>query len=436
MSRICCRLCALVLCLVLPGLAATAREVLPLTPPKTDPVAVGSQEMAVRVTDAAGLAAALRTATGGETIRLAPGDYGRLDLDGRAFSFKRPVTVTSDDPGAPALFTGLNVSGAANIRFETLAFDYRWTAGDALSIAPFSIRDSRNMAVIGCTFEGDIARGGGPAGIGHAAGRGFRSADNIGFDFIGNTVHTFWKGVGIGNSDNVRVIGNNFHGIRSDGLNVTQPQGILIEHNHFHDFERAPDSEDHPDFLQFWTMNTTRPGSDITIRGNLFDVGGGAGGLHSIFMRNDQVDKGLAGPEMFFRNVLIEDNVILNRHPHGIVLGATHGAVIRGNTVLRDPAPGDRVAAKYIPRIRIAKESTGVVVQDNIAFALPQPQPGWRVEGNLRAQDMSPAEPGFYATLFVPRPPGSAEGLVGLTRLMVLPGSPAARPGLGSSLMR
>jgi hypothetical protein len=94
------------------------------------------------------------------------------------------------------------------------------------------------------------------------------------------------------------------------------------------------------------------------------------------------------------------------------------------------------VAARYIPRIRIAGESTGVVVEDNIAFMPPGPKPGWRVEGNLHAQDMSPAEPGFYADLFMPRPPGSAQGLAALTRLMVRPDGPAARSGLGSRLMR
>jgi hypothetical protein len=402
--------------------------------------AAAGDDGAIRVGDAAGLAAALAGATGGETIRLAPGDYGRLTLDGQGggFAYDRPVTVTSEDPAAPAVFTGLDVRNAANLTFRTLTFDYVAREGDSTKITPFRIADSRNIAVIGSVFDGDVARGGDPAGRGYPAGRAFQSADNTGFDFLGNTVHTFWKGLGIGRSTDVRVIGNDFHGLRSDGMNVNAPQGILIEGNHFHDFVRAPDTGDHADMIQFWTTNTTRPGTDITIRGNLMQAGEG-GQTQSIFLRNELVDKGQAGPEMFYRRITIEDNVILNGHLNGITVGATDGLVIRGNTILRDPAlvrRGERTDDRHVPRIRISKIATGVTVADNIAPALPEARPGWQVTGNLRAQDTWPTRPGHYADLFVERPAGGAEGLAARVPLKVRPGGPADRPGLGSSLMR
>jgi hypothetical protein len=348
------------------------------------------------------------------------------------------VTVTSADPARPAVLTGLDVRGAENLRFETLTFDYVAKATDALSVTPFSVRDSRRITISGSTFDGDLAKGGDPAAIGYPAGRGFRSSNNVGFDFIGNEVHTFWKGIAISGSDHVRVIGNDIHSMRSDGINVIVPQGILIEANHVHDFRRAPDSGDHTDMIQFWTLNATRPGIDITIRGNLLQAGGG-GQTHSIFMRNEMVDKGRAGPEMFYRRITIEDNVILNGHLHGITVGEADGVVIRRNTLLRDPALArgeGKADAVKLPRIAVNAASTDVVVEDNIAFLLPKPRPGWRIEGNLNAQDLSPAKPGFYAALFMPRPPGAATGLAALIPLTVRPDGPAARPGLGAALMR
>ncbi|MFN6980186.1 MAG: DUF1565 domain-containing protein, partial [Gemmobacter sp.] len=52
-----------------------------------------------------GLTTALRGATGGETIFLAPGEYGTFSLSARSgfpLTFPSNVTIASADPGNPA----------------------------------------------------------------------------------------------------------------------------------------------------------------------------------------------------------------------------------------------------------------------------------------------------------------------------------------------
>ena len=67
-------------------------------------------------------------------------------------------------------------------------------------------------------------------------------------------------------------------------------------------------------------------------------------------MRNEMVDTGGAGDEMFYRNITIEDNVIYNAQVHGITVGETHGLTIKNNTILRNQASGDDKLV-HVPRI-------------------------------------------------------------------------------------
>ena len=109
--------------------------------------------------------------------------------------------------------------------------------------------------------------------------------------------------------------------MRSDGMNFAHVRTCLIEDNYLHDFavQGVRGSCRHDPVLD---ERGLRPSTDVIIRGNTLDVGDGDE-TQSIFMRNDMVDRGFAGEEMFYRNLLIEENVILNNHAHGITVGET-----------------------------------------------------------------------------------------------------------------
>jgi hypothetical protein len=139
---------------------------------------------------------------------------------------------------------------------------------------------------------------------------------------------------------------------------------------------------------------------------------------------------------MYYRDVRIEENVIVNGHTHGITVGAATGVVIRNNTLLRNPnaARGsDRARNVRVPRIRVSDLSRDVAVTDNLAVAFPVAQDGWQVTGNLAVQDISMAQPGYYDTLFRNAVRGDPRQI---ESFFYLPGGEAGRRGLGARLLQ
>lgn len=353
------------------------------------------------------LDAALRLATGGEQIILAPGHYGDLSMitKGRDdFQFPDTVTIRSDNPANPATFSSVDVRDAANVTFDGILFDYQFEAGDQIFSRPFNFMSSENVTIRNSTFDGDVAEGISAAddGYGFAIGLSVRASEGVVIE--NNEFHTFHRGLSMSETSDVVVSGNEVHSIRMDGMNFAEIQGIVIENNHIHDFEGSLNSTDHRDMIQFWTNGTDQPSTDIVIKGNILDIGEGTF-TQSIFMRNDMVDRGLAGYEMFYQNISITDNVILNGHSHGIYVGETDGLVISSNTVLHndgnDPDGVDQ--GVEIPVIRVADNSRNVEITQNATSSIEgwTGQSGWQVSQNAFVQDQDPDAAGYYANVFI-----------------------------------
>ena len=367
------------------------------------------------VRDAAALREALRGARGGETIALAPGGYGVLELSELAPA--SPVTLRSAEPSDPARLSGMMLRDVSNLRLEGLVLDYSYEPGTRPTGArPFQILGGSNVAIVHATFEGDVASGtGSPADDGHAAGTGLFARNTQGLEIRGSLFTEWFRAAVLREIDDLVVAGNRITAIRSDGLNLVAVRRALVENNEIGDFRLSPRSKDHADMIQFWTNKTPRPSTEVTIRGNVLHAGTG-GATHSIFMRNEEVDNGRAGPEMFYRDVVIEDNAIANAHLHGITVGETDGLAIRRNTLVRVPAAvrekQARSPALSIPTIRVAHRSRDVVVEGNVTGPVREGGPSglvlghdaqadWRVENNVVAQDARPGRPGWYGDLFV-----------------------------------
>lgn len=422
-------------------------NLLPQRPPTIRAMAViwllallvtGSAAALDRVSGPAALMAALDAATGGETIRLVGGDYGELELAPRTrvrITFDRPVTIISDNPADPAVFQGLDLREATNITFDSLVFEYASSAGAPLYTKPFQLSAVRAITIRNCLFEGDNAHGVSDLADGFATGFGLSVRGGTDIVIENNEIRGFFRGLVTGGVDGLTVRGNNIHDLRMDGMNFSSVRQVVIEDNYIHDFRRSRDPKDHADMIQFWTNGTKQPSTDIVIRNNVLMAGLG-NFTQSIFMRNDLVDRGLAGSEMFYQRVTIEDNVIVNGHLHGITLGEAVDVVIRRNTLLRTPAAakGENLVKEVrIPRIRVADAARDVIITDNIVAAVPKAQPSWRVSGNLIAQDVTATKAGYYHQLFVNAQSGDPRDL---GNFAVRPGGPADRPGLGAPLLR
>lgn len=384
----------------------------------------------VTVDGPAAFAEALQGAPEGAEIALLPGDYGALSIQGDIAA----AVIRSADPDNPARFTSALVEEVDGLTFEGLLFDYVYAPGDTIRDRNFVWRYVTDTTLRGNIFDGDRPQGLGPIddGYGFAFGLSVWGGENVVIEE--NEIFDFWKGLHVRGVRHLEVRGNDVHTIRMDGMNFVQVAHVLIEGNHIHDFNRSLDSADHADMIQFWTNRTEWSSHDIVIRGNLLNAGHGWF-TQSIFMRNERSDtQGSVDPSIYYRDIVIEENVIINAHTHGITVGDAIGVTVQRNTIVQNPeaTPGDPASRRYTPSIRMAEVSRGVLVTDNIVSRVVgyDGQAGWRVSGNLEVQNQSTLGPGYYGLVFQ----GGAPERVDSFRYR--PDGPAARAGLGAAMLR
>lgn len=379
------------------------------------------------------LGQALGDALPGTEIVLAPGDYGPLLLRGGGGTSDTPLLIRSEHPDNPARFDAMNLRGVQHLVLQDLRFDYVFANDDDADLRPFQVIDCADIAIRGSLFDGDL----GPE-IAESADRlptafGLSVRNTQGFELSASEIRLFLRGAVFAQSSDLTLRDNVLHSIRSDGLDFVAVQRVQIERNTIRDFLRSPDLIDHSDMIQFWTAGAQTPSTDIVIRDNVLNSGMGLF-TQSIFMRNEAVDRGEAGPEMFYRNVVIEENVIINAHLHGISIGQTDGLTIRNNTVVRNALSSGPEANPnlWTPQIRVAEASRNVQILRNAVARITgqNGQPDWTVADNLIIQDQRPNEPGYYDDVFMAARLSDPRAL---SSFVYAPGGPLDGTGIGAS---
>ena len=403
--------------------------------------AIAGGELVISTT--AELRASLASANSGDTLVLAPGTYGATDLKTAANreAGGEPITIRSQDPANPAVLTGMKVKGAVGLVMDGLMFDYTFAPGDNGPDKkginwPFQVLGSTDITIRNSVFDGDLATEGAPYDVGFPTATALVVRGTRGLT-LENNVFTLWgRALAIDSSARVEVLRNDIHSIRMDGMDFAAINGALIEGNHIHDFKRSLGSKDHADMIQFWTAGTKNPSKGITIRGNLFDSGMGAY-TQSIFMRNELVDQKRAGKEMYYRDVLIEQNVIINAHLHGITLGESIGLTIRNNTLIHNAGSDgpDNNPKLWIPRINVSGGSEQVSITGNISDQTftPRGRADWAVQDNLAIQDRNAGAPGYYDKVFMAARTGDPSDI---SIYAYRPGGPADGATYGAAALR
>ena len=360
--------------------------------------------MMLTVTTAAELTAALDAATGGETIELVPGNYGKLTV---TKVFGSEVTIQSADPANKAVFSELLLNGAAWLTFRDIVFD----ATDPGLVAwgtPFRVKASSNISFFGSVFDGVMVPGtaGDPDGWG--TGIGLQITDGSSHVLVSGCEFFNWNsGINPLQSNFVTIDGNDIHHIRADSIHIQGTSDLIITNNHIHDPNKAVESGDHPDFIQIWNPSDGALSSRVLIDSNFFNSGDG-GWVQTIFM---------GGPQG--TDIAVTNNLIHNGHPHGISTGSASQVLIEYNTLLFN----EYGSVWGGPTINAGADC---IVRNNVALGSDLPA------GNL-VISYTAGEPNYVGDLYV-NPLAGKDAT--LADLQAIAGGIIETDELGSSLTR
>ncbi|WP_395543696.1 LamG-like jellyroll fold domain-containing protein [Neotabrizicola sp. sgz301269] len=280
----------------------------------------------IRVTTQAELLSALKTATGGDTLLLADGDYGQITLKN---TFGSPVTIKAEnDQGAS--FTKISLSGASNLSFDGLHLDGGFNASNYTSNISLTNIDSDNLLY-------------------------FRNVSNLAVDNV--TAKGGQFSILLNSVQNFSVTNSTFGGVTEDVMRITgNSYNGLIENNVLADTVAVKPT--HPDLIQIFGYDGYTP-HDITIRGNLIydDPATGETAAQGIFLAG-------AGPDGY-SNMLIEDNLIYTGSSNTIFIGGgQENVVVQNNTLMSSSGDGGAI-------IRLSSfkgfDNSGTTVTGNIA---------------------------------------------------------------------
>lgn len=275
------------------------------------------EEMLVQVVvnSSSSLVAALKAASGGDVIQLAPGQYSGLVLQN--LSFDKPVTITSQDPNNLAVLNNFVVKDSSGLAFQNLEFEAVGTPG----ASSFTLWQCSNISFDSLDVHGSLDNNpqNDPWGL--------LIRNSSGVTVSNSEFHDLGIAIGHLNSDYVKIIGNNIHTIRWDGIDGGGSQHVVISGNYLTDFHPLP--TDHQDAIQFWTSGTSRPGSDITVTNNVIVRGDGVA-MQGVFIGDEVGD-------MQYTNVTITDNLLIGTLYNGIAVSHTDGLTISDNTIVSLP---------------------------------------------------------------------------------------------------
>jgi hypothetical protein len=296
--------------------------------------AVGAFQLIFECNTAAAVTQALSAAHSGDVILLAPGRYGTLLVDGVRTGGN--VTIASANERAPAVIEFLYLRSAQGLTFSGLEISMDPGGGQGVRVMGSSDIRLENLDVHG-VLDGDVAN----------EGTGVLVTDSTNVTVADSKLHDLVVGVSHVNADGLKVTGNEFYVLRSDGVLGSNSSDVLISRNSFTDF--YPNATDHADAVQFW--QTTGGETNITITDNTYIRGAGRP-AQGIF---------ITGTVNGYQNVVISGNAIIGGLYHGINVHNATNLDIIDNLVV-----GYQDQASWIR----ALESDDVLLANNTATQL------------------------------------------------------------------
>jgi hypothetical protein len=280
-----------------------------------------AQAATVTVYTPAQLDSAVRAAAAGDTIRIAPGNYGAYEF--KNLNPSSAINIIASNSANLPVFTNIKVTGSSNLKLTRLVVDSPAPApGTVLYGATISRSDSIRMS--GMVIHGVL--GGGVSND----PRGLRISNSTNVTISGNSFTELTHGILTDGSSRMNITDNGFTGIRVDGVMVDGATGSTIARNRFADFR--PEAGDHADAIQLFNNGVATV--NLTISDNLM-LGGSDGQMQGIFMTNG------SGNRSQLDLLKISNNLMWGTMYNGIAVWDANRVTLTGNTlysnVLLDP---------------------------------------------------------------------------------------------------
>jgi parallel beta-helix repeat protein len=307
--------------------------------------------------------AALGMAADGDTVLLHTGDYGDAVLEGE---FGADTVVTAAAGQLPRLRT-LRVQNARNLVVRGLSISLSHADPYAVDTMVEIRGSAPNVTLEDCdvfSVADDVTAGWSATDWADLPGTGIsvRAGD---VTIRSNRVRNVGYGISIGHdAPNALVSGNLVENFSRDGLRGIGDFGVF-EHNLV---QNAYDVDDHhDDMFQSWSVGSDgSPGTGVVrgviLRGNTFIN----------FVDPDQpfagAAQGIGCFDGFFEDWVIENNVVIVNHWHGITLLGARNTRVVNNTVL-DNRLGERPGPPWID-VSAHKDGTpseNIVIRNNLA---------------------------------------------------------------------
>lgn len=300
----------------------------------------------INVSNAAQLRTVLRTVKGGDTILLAPGDYGAVSIS--SVNPSSLVTIRSADPNADAKLFSLSIQRSSNIAIADVDISRPTLANERPGTTnAVTIGSSRGISLTGIDLTGSLDNNASNDGLGINLQASQRVA------ILDSTFRQFRTAIVVTNAQDVIVAGNTITETR-EGVNMSGVRNGLFERNLVRDLQPDYAGGDHPDAFQVHT--TSRLASaNLMFRDNVVLEGSTPGGIGGFMIGNETWMEGTR-----HQNISIVNNFYQSTFRHGVSISGASNVLIDNNTVI-DSARAGVQAGIVVLRVDNAQ------VTDNLA---------------------------------------------------------------------
>jgi len=299
---------------------------------------------------------AINNVQGGDTITLLSGTYGALTISGKNNSSF--VTIRANT-GASVVFTSINFNNCSYWELIGVEIKPRYTSGadgkNAVNL------DGSFLTIKNCdiNYSDDIS-GWTDSDWLTRAGNGI-VMDGANLNVLDNTISVVDHGIGCGASNSI-VSGNIIANFRGDGIRGLGDD-VVYEYNIIKNSFDVDDN--HDDGFQSWSYGPGGAGTsavkNVVLRGNT---------IINYEDPNQPYRGNMQGVGLFdgmFENWLVENNLIITDHWHGISFYGAIDCKIINNTVVDNnnaPEPDPWI---MVTNHKNGTPSSGVTVRNNIS---------------------------------------------------------------------